>query len=168
MKRLITFILFFFIWNNSFAMIVGVVDFQKILLTVKQGVKIKAKLKKEFDKKQKLLKKEESKIRKMQEEIRKQSLVMKRTTRVKKEEKIQMSILALQRKSVGYTKEMEQLEQKLKKPIFDRARKIIDSVSKQTGVDMTFEKNTSALVYVKSSKDITDLVIKLYNKKYPK
>lgn len=168
MKKLIISILFLFVWNNSFAMVVGLVDFQKILLTVKQGVKIKAKLKKEFDKKQKLLKKEEGRIRKMQEEIRKQSLVMKRTTRAKKEEKIQMSILDLQRKSVGYTKEMEQLEQKLKKPLIDRARKIIDAVSKQAGVDMTFERNTSAIVYAKNGKDLTDLVIKLYDKKHPK
>ncbi|MCY4523159.1 MAG: OmpH family outer membrane protein [Halobacteriovoraceae bacterium] len=166
--KLIALISCFFICNNAFAVNVGLIDFQKILLTVKQGAKIKSKLKKEYDKKQNIIKKEENKIRKMQKELKKQSLVMKTTTRAKKEEAIQMSILALQRKSVGFTKEMEQMEQKLKRPIIDRAKKIIDAVSKEAAVDITFEKNSSGAVYVKSGKDLTDLVIKLYNKKHPK
>ena len=168
MKKLIILVFCFLVCNNSFAVVVGLVDFQRILLTVKQGAKVKGKLKKEFEKKQGQLKKEEKKIRKLQKEIQKKSLVMKRTTRVKKEEGIQRRIMALQRKSVGFTKQMEQLEQKLKKPLIDRARKIIDAVSKQAGVDVTFEKNTSAIIYAKDEKDLTDLVIKLYDKKHPK
>jgi len=50
----------------SFAITVGKVDIQKILLSVNQGKAVRAKLKREFEKKQKKIKAQESKIRKSQ------------------------------------------------------------------------------------------------------
>ncbi len=48
--------------------VVGKVDVQKVLVSVNQGTNVRDQLKKTFDEKQKILKDEEDKIRKMQED----------------------------------------------------------------------------------------------------
>lgn len=148
--------------------VAGIIDFHKVMLTVKQGAKVKEKLKREFDKKQKVLKKQEAQIRKMQKDFEKQSLVMNQSAKAKKEKKIQRKILELQEKSVEFTKEIQKLEEKLKRPIVERAKKIIEEVSKKSNVDLMFERNTASLLYAKNQKDLTKQVIESYDKKYPR
>lgn len=150
----------------SFALTVGKVDIQKILVSVNQGKAVRAKLKKEFEKKQKTIKAEENKIRKSQASFKKQSLVMNDKAKVKKERAIQQKIIALQQKTMQFQKEIQGMEAKLKKPIIDKVRKIIDSVSKKAGVEFTYEISAAPIVYAKSTKDLTDAVVKAYNKKH--
>ena len=56
--------------------------------------------------------------------------------------------------------------QKYKKTILNKLRGIITDVSKKAGVDMTFESSTAPIVYAKNEKDLTDEVIKEYDKKF--
>jgi len=168
MKSLMVATLALILATPSYAVLVGKVDIQKVLLSVSQGKKVREKLKKSFDKKQSILKKEEESIRKMQEDYKKQSLVMNDKAKANKEKGIQQKIMALQQKSMGFQKEIQQMEEKLKKPILERVREVIDEVSKKANVDMTFEASTAPVVYAKNKKDLTDEVIKLYNSKHPK
>lgn len=159
------FILLAFLFSFSAnAMLVGTVDIQKILVSVKEGKKVRDQLKKEFEKKQGELKKEEDKIRKMQEDFKKQSLVLNDKAKLKKQQSIQQEIMALQQKSMGYQKDIQSMEANLKKPILDKIRGIIETVSKEQGVDMTFEISVAPIIYAKNKKDLTDLVIKAYDK----
>lgn len=146
--------------------VVGKVDVQKVLVTVKQGVAVKNKLKKVFDKRQEELKKGEDKIRKMQADFQKQSLVMSGDAKAKKEQELMKKMQEIREMSVKYQKEIYDEEQKLKKPILERIRDIITEVSKSAGVDLTFEASTAPIVYAKKSKDLTDEVIKMYDKKH--
>ncbi len=142
---------------------VGRIDIQKVLLTVKEGKKVRAQLKKEFDKKQAEIKKEEDKIKKAQAEYQKKSKVMNDKARLKKERSIQEMIITLQQKTQKYQQEIQSKEQTLKKPILERVRKIIDSVSKKGGYDLVFEV-TASPVFAKNVKDITGDVVKAYDK----
>ncbi|MBH47427.1 MAG: hypothetical protein CME71_04585 [Halobacteriovorax sp.] len=151
---------------SAHALILGKVDIQKVLLSVKQGQKVREELKKEFDKKQGTLQKEEATIRKMQEDFQKQGVVMNDKAKAKKEQEIQEKIIQLQQKSMSYQKEIQEMENKLKKPILDRVKEVIDSVSKTAAVDMTYESSTAPIVYAKDEKDLTDDVIKAYDKKF--
>ena len=159
-------VLVFSLAGPLYATLVGKVDVQKILITVKEGKSVRAKLKKEFDKKQKTLKKEEGRIRKMQEDFKKQSLVMNDSAKIKKQQSIQAEIIKLQQKSMGFQKEIQGLESKLKGPILKKVRGIIQTVSKGAGVDMTFEMSAAPIVYAKDQVDLTDKVIKAYDKKF--
>lgn len=147
--------------------LVGSVNIQQILVTVQEGTKVRDKLKKSFESKQAILKKEEEKIRKAQEDYKKQALVMNDKAKMKKEQELQKMIMDLQQKSMGYQKEIQEMEQKLKAPILDKIKEVVDEVSKEAGVDLTFEVSTAAVVYAKSQKDLTDEVIKLYDKRHP-
>lgn len=149
------------------AALVGRVDIQKILVTVKEGVSVRGKLKETFDKKQTELKKDEDEIRKSQEDFQKQSLVMNAQAKEKKEKEIQEKIMKLQQKTMEYQQEIQNMEQKFKKPILERLQALVTEISKKEGVEFTYEVSTSPIVYAKEEKDITDAVIKLYDSKYP-
>ena len=152
---------------NSFSMIIGKVDIQRVLLSVSQGKKVRDQLKAEFEKKKKVLDKEQQKIKKMQEDFQKQSLVMSDSAKVEKEKQLQEAVMKLQQRSLGFQKEIQEMENKMKGPIIDRVREVVTTVSKKSKVDVTFEASTAPVVYAKNEKDLTDDVIKAYDKKFP-
>lgn len=147
--------------------VVGKVDIQKVLVTVQEGADVRNKLKDVFDKKQNELKQEENGIRKMQEEYQKQSLVMNAEAKANKEKDIQEKIMGIQQKSVTYQKEIQEMEDKFKKPILNRLQVIVNEVSEKAEVDVTFESSSAPVLYAKDSKDITQDVVKAYDTKYP-
>jgi len=148
------------------ATVVGKVDIQRVLISIKEGKAVRDKLKKQFDDKQKIVKKEEAAIRKLQEEFKKQAMVLNDNAKAKKEKEIQTRFMKLQQQTMGYQKEIQALENKYKKPILNKLRGIITEISKNAGVDMTFESSTAPIVYAKTEKDLTDKVIKAYDKKF--
>jgi len=148
--------------------VVGKVDVQKVLVTVNQGVAVRDQLKKSFEDKQKVLKKDEDAIKKLQEDYQKKAAVINDTEKAKKEREIQEKIIAIQQKTATYQKEIQDMEQNLKTPILERVKNIVDDVAKASGVDFVYEAATAPILYAKSEKDLTDDVIKAYNKKHAK
>ncbi len=148
--------------------LVGKVDVQKVLLNVNDGIEVRSKLKKVFDSKQELLKKEEEKIRKAQQDYEKQKSVLNDKAREAKERDIQGLIDGIQKQTMEYQKEITDMENKAKGPILEKVKAIVDEVSKKADVDVTFEASTAPVIYAKEEKDLTQEVINAYNKKYPK
>lgn len=167
MKKLIIALMFLGLSAPSFALVVGKVDIQNILLTVKEGQKVRNELKNEFDKKQSEIKGEEEKIKAAKDSYEKQSLVMNAKAKQQKEQELQGMIMKLQQKTMGYQREMQAKEQKVMKPILDKIRTIIEEISKAEKLDITYEVSASGVVYAANEKDITPLVIKSYDAKYP-
>ncbi|HLE11264.1 MAG: hypothetical protein A2504_03460 [Bdellovibrionales bacterium RIFOXYD12_FULL_39_22] len=168
MKNLFLLGLFLAFGFNAYgAIVVGSVDIQKVLVTVKEGEKVKSKLKGAYDEKQKILKVDEEKIKGMQQDYQKQSLVMSADAKQKKEMEIQKLIVEIQQASMKYQKELQDMEQTMKKPILEKIQKIVEEVSVTAKVDMTFESSTAPVIYAKDQKDLTEEVITLYDKKYP-
>ncbi len=148
--------------------VVGKVDVQKVLLTVAQGQSVRDQLKKSFDEKQKILKDEEDKIRKLQEDYQKKLSVLNDKEKMKREKEIQEKIMAIQGKTSGFQKEIQDMEAKLKQPILERVKLVVDEVSKSNDVDFVYESATGPILYAKEEKELTDEVVKMYNKKFPK
>ena len=168
MKYVISFLMMLVFSFPSFALLVGKVDIQNVLVSVKEGKKVRDQLKDEFEKKRKILDSEQEKIKKLQQNFSKQSLVMNDKAKLEKEKEIQQKIIELQQKSLGFQKEIQEMEGKMKGPILERIKTIVDQVSKNAGVDVTFEMSTAPVIYAKSEKDLTSDVIKEYDKKYSK
>ncbi len=155
--------------SSAFAAVtIGKVDVQKVLITVNQGVAVRDQLKKSFDEKQAVLKKEEEAIKKLQDDYSKKAAVINDKEKSKKEREIQDKIIAIQQKTAGYQKEIQDMEQKLKTPILERVKTVVDEVSKAADVDLVYEAATAPILFAKSEKDLTDDVVKAYNKKFPK
>jgi outer membrane protein len=147
---------------------VGKVDVQKVLVTVNQGQAVRDTLKKTFDEKQKVLKDDEDKIRKLQEDYQKKANVLNEKERSKKEKEIQEKIMAIQQKTTTFQKDIQDLEQKLKTPILEKVKQVVDEVAKSAEVDLVYEAATAPILYAKEEKDLTDEVVKSFNKKFPK
>lgn len=153
---------------QSFAEVsVGLIDIQRVISTIKEGKAVQTKLEKAFNDKKVILKKDEDKIKKSQEDFKKQSMVLAEAARANKEREMQEMYMALQNKTMEFQKEIQEMEQTLKKPILDRLRPIIEDVSKTTNVDLTFELSAAPIIYAKKKVDISDDVIKAYDKKHP-
>jgi len=165
------FIIGFFLLITSTAsfanVLVGLVDIQKIMTNIEQGKDVQKKLEKSFNDKKAVLKKDEEKIKKAQEDYKKQSMVLADSARLTKEREIQELMMKLQNKTMEYQKEIQKMEQDLKKPILEKLRPLIDEVSKTNGVSMTFELSAAPIVYAENKKDLSDEVIKAYDKKHP-
>lgn len=165
MKLTLAFLLLTFSFS-SFSAVVGLVDIQKVITNIKEGKSVQKKLEKSFNDKKQLLSKEESKIKKAQEDYKKQSMVLADQARMNKERELQEMMMKLQNKTMEFQREIQKMEQELKKPILDKLRPIIDQVSATNEVDMTFELSAAPIVYAKNKKDLTDEVIKSYDKKH--
>lgn len=153
---------------SSFAeVLVGLVDIQKIITTIGEGKGVQKKLEKAFNDKKSVLKKDEEKIKKAQEDYKKQSMVLAEAARATKEREIQELMLKLQNKTMEYQREIQKMEQDLKKPILEKLRPLIDEVSKENKVAMTFELSAAPIVYAENKKDLSEEVIKAYDKKHP-
>jgi outer membrane protein len=169
MKLLIAVIGSLLLTTSAFAKVsVGKVDVQKVLVTVNQGQSVRDQLKKAFDEKQKQLKEEEDKIRKLQDDYQKKASVLNDKEKAKKEREIQEKIVAIQQKTSTYQKDIQDMEQKLKTPILEKVKAIVDDVAKNAEVDLVYEAATAPILYAKEEKDLTDDVIKSFNKKFPK
>ncbi len=163
MKKLLCVMAMLSLTSAASAASIAKVDVQKVLLSVKEGKSVRKTLKKSFDEKQEIIKKEENKIKKLQEDYQKQSAVIDAKTKAKKEQEIQGRIMALQQKTMAFQKEIQAKENELKQPILEKVRTVIEKVSKSGNYDMVFEVTTSP-IYVKEVDDITDKVVKAYDK----
>ncbi len=145
---------------------IGVFDMQKAVRTVKDGKNASATLKKELELKTKQLQKKEAKIKKEIENFKKRSLVMDPKARQKKEEEIRMKVMALQQEGQGLQNELQKKELTLLNPILEKLRKITKQFSKKNGFSIVINNVQNSVVYFEKTYDITNKVIKMYDKKF--
>ncbi len=167
MKSLIALLALTFSLSSFATTLVGLVDIQKVITSIKEGKGVQKTLEKSFNDKKAILKKDEDKIKKAQEDYKKQSMVLAEAARLNKERELQEMMMGLQNKTMEYQREIQKMEQDLKKPLLEKLRPIIDEVSKENAVAMTFELSAAPIVYAESKKDLTEDVVKAYDKKYP-
>ncbi len=167
MKLILGLMLLTFSFPSFSSVLIGLVDIQKIITTIKEGKNVQKSLEKSFNEKKAVLKKDEEKIKKAQEDYKKQSMVLAEAARATKERELQEMMMKLQNKTMEFQREIQKMEQDMKKPILDKLRPIIDEVSKESKVAMTFELSAAPIVYAESKKDLTEDVIKAYDKKHP-
>ena len=147
---------------------VGIVNIQKIISTIKEGKSVNTTLEKSFKTKEKLIKAEEEKIVNMQKEFQKQNLVLSDAAKAKKGAEIQQKMNEVRQAMMKYQKEIQEEEKQLEKPILDKLKPIIDAISAEEKVAMTFEISSSPIVYAASTVELTDKVIKAYDKAHNK
>lgn len=145
---------------------VGIVNIQKIISEIKEGKAVDKTLKKSYDSKKKALGVEEDKVRKMQEQLQKQNKVLSDSAKAKKFGEIQKMVGEVRNMQKKFQEEIQKQEAQLKKPILEKLKKIIDKISKDEKVDMTFEISSSPIVYAADKVELNDKVIKAYDKEH--
>ena len=168
MKNLLVAILFTMSASAFSQVKIAVVNIQTVITSIKEGKAVMKTLESSFQSKQKILQKEEEELKKFQADFQKQDMVLSDKAKEKKREEFTQKYQALQKKTADFQKEIQKQEGDLKKPILDKLKSVIDAVSEEKKVDLTFELTSAPVIYAANKVDITDDVIKAYDKKHSK
>ena len=143
---------------------IAVVDVQRVIVEVKQGKKAMNKLKAEATKKEKSLKAKSAALVQEQKDIEnmaKNPAADREKARAKYQE-FMKAYQAFQVETQKMRQELAEKEQKEAKKIYEKIQVVISKIVKKEGFDVVL--NSNAVVYVPSSSDITNQVIREYDK----
>lgn len=148
------------------AVLVGTVNLQKTLAKVTKGQRIQAQLKAASKKKETEFNKKRSKLQKMAESLQKRAKVLAASVLAKEELALQKESAKLQEFYVNSNKDLQKKRLELTKPLFQEMEKLIPEISKKNKVDLTLEEAAGGLYYAANKVDLTEQLIKAYNKKH--
>lgn len=142
----------------------GYVDLQKAIQETSTGKKAKKDLEGEFNKKKKELEKKEADLKKMSEDFEKKSMVLSDELKMQKQSELQQEMLKY-RELVGKSQmEIQKRERELTMPIVEKLHSIIADIAKKDGYQFVLEKNEQSVLYADKQADLTDRVLKEYEK----
>ena len=145
---------------------IGVVDFQKSLNSVNEGKRAKKNLESEFKRKQKQLEIQQEELKKMRDNLKNQAAVLSEEKLRTKQAAFQQKFMDLRKKAVEYQQEMAKKEAEMSNKILGQLRAIVEDLGKKEGFTLIVERSGDPVLYVDGKEDLTDRVVKLYNKKY--
>jgi len=148
------------------ALKIGVVNFQKALNSVDEGKAAKKKLESDFKKKQKQLDIQQKELETMRQELQEQAVVLPQDKLQAKQENFQNKFLAFRKKAAEFQQEMVRRESELSSKILGRLKTIVEGIGKKEDYTLILEQSGDSVLYVESKDDLTDRVIKAYNKKH--
>ncbi|MGE4232756.1 MAG: OmpH family outer membrane protein [Bacteriovoracia bacterium] len=144
---------------------IAFVDLQHALQSVEKGKKARTSLEKEFNDKKKLLEAEEKAIQKMGEEFKKQSMVLSEEAKNRKQAELQERLLKFRELYGKSQMDIQTRERELTEPIVKQLREVVQEIGKKKGYMMILEKNENGVLFSTSQDDLTDEVVKTFNKK---
>jgi outer membrane protein len=146
---------------------IGYIDMQKAIQESSTGKDAKKKLEREFNAKKSELEKKKTEIEKMAEDLEKKKVALSDDVRARKAQDIQGEMVKFQQEAMKSEQEFRRKEQEMTKPIIEKLQSAIDEVAKEKGYAMIIERGTAqqVVIWAKKELDVTDDVIKLYEKK---
>lgn len=144
---------------------VGLVDLQKALNEVEEGKAAKARLKAEFDAKQKTLDALQNDLKAMKDNLEKQKLVLSQDALKQKEIEYRDKFIELQKKLAEFRADLQQKEAQYTGDIIIALKKLVSEVGARDKYTLVFEKGQDVVLYAPTSTDITPALIQLYNSK---
>ncbi len=146
---------------------VGYVDMARAFRELDDSKVAQAELKKNFDGKQKKLDAMQVDLQKKQKDFETRSGMMKAEVKQQKQQELQREIVQLQQTYMKLQEELGKEQGALIKKISDKMRRVVERVGDRDGFDVILEIGDTVLYY-KKHQDITDQVIREYNREYGK
>lgn len=144
---------------------IGFVDLQRALNEVEEGAAAKAKLKAEFDEKQRMLDEKQNKLKAMKEDLDARGMMMKPEVKQEKLAELQKELLEVQQTYFTMQQELTQKESEATGAIFQKMGVILQTMGREDDFVMIVEKQS--VLYAKNHMDLTNELIRRYNKAYP-
>jgi outer membrane protein len=144
---------------------IGLVDFQKVLDNSSAGKAAQAEINKKGETMEGEIRKMGEEVEALKNNLEREALVMSREAREEKERELRIKVSdlrAIQNKHMQTFREAERdLVQKIQNEVMDLVREI----GAKEGYQLILERRESGAVYFLNSMDITDQIIKAYNRK---
>jgi len=141
---------------------IAYVDLQRALEETNDGKAAKARLKSDFDKKQKELDDKQEELKKAKEDFDKKSALMKEDARNKAAQELQSRFMQLQDTFGRLQKDLGAKEQEATRGILARLSQVVQKIAERDHFSLVLERS-SAVVWGAPSLDITNEVIRTYN-----
>ena len=143
---------------------IGIVDFQKVLLTSSPGKLATEEMEKEGKKMEADVKSREDEILELQKKLERESLVMGKEKTEEKQRELRIKANDFKSLKASYVKKFKQIQAQHFNKIKNEVLKLAAEMGKKEGYSLIIEKNEAGIMYVDDTVNITDKVIKLYNK----
>ncbi len=143
---------------------IGYMDLQKALNDSDAGKDAKNAFNKRVEELQKVLDEKQTEIKKMQDDLEKQKGFLTSEARGEKEKTYQQKIKDVQRFAKDSQEELQQRDAELTKKILIDLREVIKKIGNDEGYTIILERGESSVLYAAEGVDVTDKVIKAYNK----
>ena len=145
------------------AKVYGVVDMQKIILSVEEGKTARKQLETEIQAKEKELGKQKQELDEMNKAWQQQAAVLSEEARMNKQKEFQEKFLALRQAEMDFQNQIKQKEQKATQQIAIKVAGIVEKIARDKNLEAVYETNTSGLLYLKNPLDLTPDIIASYN-----
>ena len=164
MKKLIILMVFLFQSPARANVQIGYIDMQRAIQGTSVGKKAKKTLEKEFNRKKKELKNKEEKLKKSADDFEKKKMVLSEKIRSEKQASLQREMIEFQQELQASQLNIQKKERELTAPILKKIQGIIEKLAREKKLSMVFERNSQAFVWAKSDLDLTEEVIKEFEK----
>ncbi len=141
---------------------IAFVDLQRALEETNDGKAAKARLKSDFDQKQKELDAKQEELKKMKEDFDKKSALMKEDAKQKMQQDMGMRLQQLQETYARLQGDLQKKEADATRGILAKLSGVVQKIAERENFAMVLERS-SAVVYGKPALDITNEVIRNYN-----
>ena len=141
---------------------IAFVDLQRALEETNDGKAAKAKLKSDFDQKQKELDAKQEELKKMKEDFDKKSALMKEDAKIKAQQDMGQRLQVLQETYARLQGDLQKKEADATRGIRAKLSSVVQKIAERENFAMVLERSSS-VVYGKPALDITNEVIRNYN-----
>ncbi len=138
----------------------AMVDLQAVLTRTRHGKRSQKKLETTIKRKQQSLDKERKRL---ESEVAKLGKLKGAALR-KAQERLQQESAQWQQAAMGFEAEMSQLEGQLLETIYDNVQSIVKKIAAEQGIDLVIVRDQMTVIYTEDSLDITDEVVRRYDK----
>jgi outer membrane protein len=140
---------------------IGYVDVRAVVLESKAGQQHKAEMEKFVKDKQAALKKEEEKLKALQQTLEKEMLTLTEAQKQDKQRGFQEKVQAFQKSAQDAEREVRQKDTEYTSKALEEVRKVISDVAKDEKVGLVLGKNE--VLFAEDGMDLTAKVIKKYD-----
>lgn len=147
---------------------IAYVDMQKAITETSAGKMAKKNLEGEFKKKQKEFKKKEEDLKKMSQDLEKKSAVLSDEVKMQKQQSLQKEMLKYRDQVTKSQLEIQKKERELTLPIVKKLSELLAKIAKEKGYSMVLEKSEQGVMWAQKDLDLTDDLVKEFEKKSKK
>jgi outer membrane protein len=142
---------------------IGYVDVRAVLVESKAGKQHKADLDKYVNDKKAVIKKEEEKLKALQQSLEKDALTLTESQKQEKQRSFQEKVQAFQKMAQDAERELRQKDTEYTNKALDEVRKIITETAKEEKLGLVLGKTEMSVLYAEDGMDLTPKVIKKYD-----
>ncbi|MBW1804434.1 MAG: OmpH family outer membrane protein [Deltaproteobacteria bacterium] len=146
---------------------IGVVDMQAFQKNSRAFQRIRMKIKKQFDAMQEKIKSEQNELKKLEENYKKQSIMLSLDAKEDKRREVEKKRRYIKYLSEDFSFELKNTEKEATQDLLRELGKILEKIGKEQGYLLILERRTLGLLYYRDAIEITDQVVKAYDKLHP-